>query len=92
MEKQNERLSVTSNAPRDVIDAPSTWLSLAKLCPHRAQLRFTTHKQRTGRTSVQQELFQTIIEHHRHVSKNPTYPVVNKRNFKMILKSAIDQS
>jgi len=27
--------------PAGVIDAPSTWISLEKLCPHRASLRFS---------------------------------------------------
>jgi hypothetical protein len=31
--------------PAGVIDAPSAWISLEKLCPHRASLRFTRRVQ-----------------------------------------------
>jgi len=50
------KISVCSDASRHVIDAPSSWLSLVRLCPHKALLRFAKRTQHTSKNHADQQL------------------------------------
>jgi hypothetical protein len=91
MEKRRKRSSQKLKRFPRVIDSPSAPLSLAKLCPHRALLRFAVRSNYTALQRPSQPLNTAA-----HASKNPIVAARNtpppKRNSKNVLNQLLPLS